>query len=84
MNDYKRWDVDIALRRKYPVKIKVVVWQEGDAWCGSIPALPGCHTWGESREQLLVVMEEAVQGWLEVAKEEGTKKHVDLEKHLDD
>jgi len=39
-------------------------------WCGSVPALPGCHTWGESYEQLLEMLKDAVQGWLEVASEE--------------
>ncbi len=54
------------------MKIKAVIWQEGDVWCGSIPALPGCHTWGESYDHLLVMLQEAVQGWLEVAREEET------------
>ena len=35
-----------------------------------VAALPGCHTWGESYEQLLEMLEDAVQGWLEVASEE--------------
>jgi predicted RNase H-like HicB family nuclease len=51
------------------MKIKAVVWQEDGVWCGSVPALPGCHTWGESYEQLLEMLEDAVQGWLEVASE---------------
>ncbi len=51
------------------MKIKAIVWQEDDTWCASVPALPGCHTWGESYEQLLEMLEDAVQGWLEVATE---------------
>jgi predicted RNase H-like HicB family nuclease len=51
------------------MKIKAVIWQEEDVWCGSVPALPGCHTWGDSYEHLLVMLQEAVQGWLEVASE---------------
>ncbi len=54
------------------MKIKAVIWPEGDVWCGSIPALPGCHTWGESYDHLLVMLQEAAQGWLEVASEEDT------------
>lgn len=49
------------------VKIKVVIWQEDGVWCGSVPALPGCHTWGESCEHLLEMLVEAIEGWLEVA-----------------
>ncbi len=48
------------------MKIKVVIWQEDDVWCGSVPALPGCHTWGNSYEHLLEMLEDAIQGWLEV------------------
>ena len=49
------------------MKIKAIIRQEDSLWCGSVPALPGCHTWGESYEQLLEMLEDAVQGWLEVA-----------------
>jgi predicted RNase H-like HicB family nuclease len=49
------------------VKIKVVIWQGDNVWCGSVPALPGCHTWGDSYEHLLEMLKDAIQGWLEVA-----------------
>jgi predicted RNase H-like HicB family nuclease len=52
------------------MKIKAVIWQEEEVWCGSVPALPGCHTWGESYDHLLVMLHDAIQGWLEVASEE--------------
>ncbi len=52
------------------MKIKAVVWQEGDVWCGSVPALPGCHTWGESQEQLLEMLQDAIQAWIEVASQQ--------------
>ncbi len=51
------------------MKIKAVIWQEDDVWCGSVPALPGCHTWGDSYEHLLTMLEDAIEGWLEVAGE---------------
>jgi predicted RNase H-like HicB family nuclease len=51
------------------MKIKAIIWQEDGAWCGSVPALPGCHTWGETQEQLTEMLTEAVEGWLEVANE---------------
>jgi predicted RNase H-like HicB family nuclease len=51
------------------MKIKVIVWQEENIWCASVPALPGCHTWGESYEQLMIMVKEAIEGWLEVASE---------------
>ncbi|MDB9315805.1 type II toxin-antitoxin system HicB family antitoxin [Spirulina sp. CS-785/01] len=51
------------------MKLKVIVWQEEDVWCASVPALPGCHTYGESYEDLMARVKEAVEGWLEVANE---------------
>ncbi|WP_299492066.1 type II toxin-antitoxin system HicB family antitoxin [Acaryochloris sp. IP29b_bin.137] len=61
------------------MKIKAVIWQEDDLWCRSAPALPGCHTWGESYEYLLEMLEDAVQGWLEVAYK---REEADPEKQL--
>ncbi|MFY7804719.1 MAG: type II toxin-antitoxin system HicB family antitoxin [Limnoraphis robusta] len=49
------------------MKIKVIVWQEDNVWCASVPALPGCHTWGESYEHLMEMVKEAIEAWLEVA-----------------
>ncbi len=49
------------------MKIKAVIWEEDGVWGGSVPALPGCHTWGESYEYLLKMLEDAIQGWLEVS-----------------
>ncbi|MEY4519787.1 MAG: hypothetical protein RLZZ499_2387 [Cyanobacteriota bacterium] len=51
------------------MNLKVIVWQEEDIWCASVPALPGCHTWGESYDELMEMTKEAVEGWLEVANE---------------
>lgn len=48
------------------MRIKVVIWEEDGVWCGSVPALPGCHTWGNSYEHLLKMLQEAIQGWLDV------------------
>ncbi len=48
------------------MKIKAVIWQEDGVWCGSVPALPGCHTWADSYEHLLEMLQDAIQGWLEV------------------
>ena len=61
------------------MKIKVIVWLEDNAWCGSVPALPGCHTWGESYEHLIEMLKEAIQVWLEVASE---KEPIDEQQKL--
>jgi predicted RNase H-like HicB family nuclease len=47
------------------MKIKVLVWQEDDVWCASVPSLKGCHTWGETYEQMLEMVKEAVELYLD-------------------
>jgi len=47
------------------MKIQVLVWQEDNAWCASVPALKGCHTWGETYEQMLEMVKEAIELYLE-------------------
>jgi len=50
------------------MKIKVEIWQDEDgAWCASVPAFPGCHSWGETYEEAVEMIKEAARGWVEVA-----------------
>lgn len=51
------------------MKIKAIIWQEEEVWCGSVPALKGCHTWGNSYEDLLEMLQDAVHAWMETASE---------------
>jgi predicted RNase H-like HicB family nuclease len=53
-----------------PMKLKVVLHEaeEGGFWA-EIPALPGCFSEGETKEDVLANIREAAQGWLEVASE---------------
>lgn len=48
------------------MKIKVVVHEaeEGGFW-GEVPALPGCVSQGETLDELLVNLREAIAGWLD-------------------
>ena len=47
------------------MKIKVIIHaaEEGGFWA-EVPALPGCVTEGDTREELLVNLREAVEGCL--------------------
>jgi predicted RNase H-like HicB family nuclease len=47
------------------MKIKVVIHEaeEGGYWA-EVPALPGCFTQGDSREELVANLREAVEGCL--------------------
>lgn len=40
-------------------------------YTASVPALPGCITWGDNVEQALAMAKEAILGYIEVLKEEG-------------
>ena len=37
----------------------------------SVPALPGCITEGDTFEEATVMVKDAIEGWLSVAKDEG-------------
>ncbi|TMQ35137.1 MAG: type II toxin-antitoxin system HicB family antitoxin, partial [Planctomycetota bacterium] len=40
-------------------------------YSASIPALPGCHTQGETLDEVRANLREAAEGWLAVAHEDG-------------
>lgn len=47
------------------MKIKIVVREaeEGGYW-GEAPALPGCASQGETLDELMVNMRDAIEGWM--------------------
>jgi antitoxin HicB len=52
------------------MKLKVLVRPESmGGYSVSVPALPGCHSQGESLEEALENIREAAELWLEVATE---------------
>jgi predicted RNase H-like HicB family nuclease len=51
---------------------KVEIEQEEDGrWAASIPVLPGCATWGYTKEEALESLEEAAKAYLEMLAEQG-------------
>lgn len=50
------------------MKLKVVIHpaEEGGFWA-EVPALPGCVSEGETRDETLANIREAAEGWLEVS-----------------
>jgi len=44
---------------------------DGGGYSASIPALPGCHTQGETLDEVRANLREAAEGWLAVAHEDG-------------
>ena len=59
--------VDVA------VVLTAIVRSESDAggYSASIPALPGCHTQGETLDEVRANLREAAEGWLAVAHADG-------------
>ena len=52
------------------MKIKAIIHpaEEGGYWA-EVPALPGCITEGDTMEELINNLQDAIKGWLEVANE---------------
>ena len=44
-----------------------------------VPALPGCHTQGDTFEEAMEMAKDAIGGYLEVLKEEGRKIPIEKE-----
>jgi predicted RNase H-like HicB family nuclease len=55
---------------KKVMKIKAIIHpaEEGGYWA-EVPALPGCITEGDSMDEVINNIQDAIQGWLEVANE---------------
>jgi predicted RNase H-like HicB family nuclease len=56
----------VAQAREAQMNVKIVVHEaeEGGFWA-EVPALPGCASQGETMDELLANMREAIQAWLE-------------------
>ena len=55
-----------------PYTLRVQLEQEDDGrWSAAAPALPGCATWGYTKEEALASIREAAQLYLEVMIEDG-------------
>jgi predicted RNase H-like HicB family nuclease len=50
------------------MKIKAIIHpaEEGGYWA-EVPALPGCITEGDSMEEVMANLKDAIEGWLHVA-----------------
>ena len=53
----------------------VVPEPEVGGYSASIPALPGCHTQGETLDEVRANLREAAEGWLAVAHEDGLARN---------
>ncbi|AFY88623.1 MAG: hypothetical protein CLLPBCKN_001025 [Chroococcidiopsis cubana SAG 39.79] len=52
------------------MKIKAIIHSaEERGYWAEVPALPGCITEGETMEEVMTNLKDAIEGWLEVANE---------------
>lgn len=66
------------------MKLKVLVRPEATGgYSVSVPALPGCHSQGESLEDALVNIREAADLWLEVTAERAARDAQAAEPHTE-
>ena len=54
----------------YSVKISRLTEEDGGGWLAEIPELEGCKSDGETPEEALFNIQDALEGWLEAAEED--------------
>jgi len=52
------------------VQYRVVFYKTAEGWSVQCPALPGCWSQGETRDEARENIKDAISGWLAVAAEE--------------
>jgi len=67
----------------YTATIRQLEQEEGGGWYAEIPELPGCSSDGETVEEALSNLEEAMELWIETAREIG-RTIPRPRQHLDD
>lgn len=51
---------------------QVLLYQDEEGnWIADVPSLPGCHSDGQTPEEALENVKEAIELWIEVAEERG-------------
>jgi predicted RNase H-like HicB family nuclease len=63
--------------RELRVSYRIRLLQTDEGWSVSCLDLPGCHSQGDSREEALANIREAITLWLEVEAEEAGVKYVE-------
>ena len=64
MNDSTKTEIAALLRRPY---VKVIRGDPKQGFLATAPELPGCITAGETEEEALAMLKDAMAGWFETA-----------------
>jgi predicted RNase H-like HicB family nuclease len=57
------------MKLEYPVRIERLAESDGGGYLATVPDLPGCMSDGETPEEALRNVQEAIISWIEAAKE---------------
>jgi predicted RNase H-like HicB family nuclease len=61
-----------TLKQKDGFMRQVLLYTDEDGvWIADVPSLPGCHTFGHTRDEALEKIKEAIQLWIEAAQAHG-------------
>jgi predicted RNase H-like HicB family nuclease len=53
------------------VRQVIVYTDENGEWCASCPSLPGCHSQGETREDAIANIRDAIEAYVEALETDG-------------
>lgn len=59
------------------MNFRIQLYETDEGWAVSCPDLPGCHSQGDTREEAITRITEAIQLWLEVEREETGVRRVE-------
>jgi antitoxin HicB len=57
------------MKLEYPVRIERLADADGGGYLATVPDLPGCMSDGDTPEEALKNVQEAIESWIEAAKE---------------
>ena len=63
--------------RTKPLTYRAIIQKDGEGFHGLVPALPGCHTYGYSLDEVRDNLKSAIAGWIEAQKEMGWDVPID-------
>ncbi|MCC6919128.1 MAG: type II toxin-antitoxin system HicB family antitoxin [Alphaproteobacteria bacterium] len=58
-------------RLEYPVVVEPLAVDDGGGFAASVPDLPGCMSDGETPEEAISNVQDAIRSWIETARETG-------------
>jgi len=72
----------MSARLEYPVLIEALCPEDGGGFVATVPDLPGCMSDGETPEEALANVRDAVDAWIEEARALGRGVPVPSRRHV--